>query len=295
LRRLCSNPRSSRKAIRGLEEELWRSIFADPLRKHPELRGLRIESTGVLNSLPLAAIFADLAPALLENGSSLTPYPVAAEDAHNSKWTLIVGSTIDRQLAVSLPVLSDLEDEVRSVAGEMASRSAPAEILRGVEATPAALARSAAHARVLHFAGHAIHWRDGVALVASPDPDERDQDRRMGIWRISADSPIPAELAVFSACSTADLEENETAKPERLSEAALLAGARNVIGTLWDVDSAAAARFNALFYRYWKQGMRIEQAVGAAALSLRASTEFSHPYYWAPFALFQAPPQRRNN
>jgi CHAT domain-containing protein len=76
--------------------------------------------------------------------------------------------------------------------------------------------------------------------------------------------------------------------PTRLAESALLAGAHQVIGTLWDVDSNATSRFDTALYGYLEQGRSAPEAVSAAVASIRTQKEFQHPYYWASFALFRS-------
>jgi CHAT domain-containing protein len=99
---------------------------------------------------------------------------------------------------------------------------------------------------------------------------------------------MAVDLAVFSACSTASFDETDTVLPSSLAEAALIAGARRVVGTLWDIDSAASARFNESFYSFLRQGQSPARALQSAAGYLRGQVGYQHPYYWAPFVVYQS-------
>ena len=98
---------------------------------------------------------------------------------------------------------------------------------------------------------------------------------------------MAADIADFSACSTAALEDTQTLLAGRLAEAALLAGSMSVVGTLWNVDSAASARFHETLYRLIQSGEPIAEAMADSARLLRTQPEFQHPNYWASFVLYQ--------
>jgi CHAT domain-containing protein/tetratricopeptide (TPR) repeat protein len=289
LRRLCADPHSAPAMIRQSCRFLWDALFAPALRAHPAARTLELQATGILASIPMTLLVSESAPGTLGSGVALVPFPISPSPARGERAVLVEASRSDAALGQGLPPLSDLGDEVRSIAAIVPG----SERIAGADATTAALRKAAADARIFHFAGHAISWRDGIALLAAPDASESDPDMKRGLLRITPEFKLSAELALFSACSTADLESNYTALPTRLPEAALLAGARHVIGTLWNVDSRAAARFGEAFYRSWIGGLAMNEAAAAAMQSVRADKEFEHPYYWAPFALFQISNSRR--
>jgi tetratricopeptide (TPR) repeat protein len=283
LRRLCADPSSPVAAIRRIELSLWHDLFQRPLDAARGCRKMSIRAGGELGSLPVQLLFTDFAPELLRAGIAFVPFDVSARIPPGRRSILVAGSRIHADFSANLPPLPDLDAEVRRIAGV-----APEfEILSGDSATAAAVERAMGEARVFHFAGHAVYWRDGIALVVVPDAADPRADGRLGILRITPATQLPAELAVFSACSTADLEENATVLPTRLAESALLAGAHHVVGTLWDVDSSATGRFDAALYGFLQQGKSVPEAVSAAVGSIRTLGEFQHPYFWASFALFQ--------
>jgi tetratricopeptide (TPR) repeat protein len=278
LRRLCSTPTSSPEKIQPLANHISDEIFAPVLRRGRGFSRIYVQASGELGGFPVAmlAATAGLTPAF-------SPYPLrpASGDGHGAAF--ISGSSSDPELESSLPPLVDTAQELRTEAAMYKNST----MLTGRSATPAALDRAAAAASLFHFSGHAIPSEDGIALVVSGDSGDPRPAAQRGLWRVSAASRMVADLTVLSACSTAMQEETQTVLPGRLAEAALLAGSRNVVATLWDVDSRAAALFNGEFYRLLQKGYQVEQAVAAAASFLRTQNGFEHPNYWASFVVYQ--------
>jgi CHAT domain-containing protein len=67
----------------------------------------------------------------------------------------------------------------------------------------------------------------------------------------------------------------------------LLAGAHEVVASLWDVDSSATSAWNRAFYRQIAQGEPPVNAMKVASEQLRAMPQWQSPKYWAGFALYQ--------
>ena len=76
-------------------------------------------------------------------------------------------------------------------------------------------------------------------------------------------------------------------EPGQLAVSLLLAGGRNVVAALWDVDSAATVAWNRLFYGYLAAGQSPAIALNSASNRLRAMPGWESPKYWAGFALYQ--------
>jgi len=70
-----------------------------------------------------------------------------------------------------------------------------------------------------------------------------------------------------------------------ISKTFLNAGAETVLKTLWKVDDRATKDFMIEFYRQWLTGISVLEAQCKAKKYMKDSTEYSHPYYWAGFAL----------
>jgi len=145
---------------------------------------------------------------------------------------------------------------------------------------------------VLHFSGHAIPWQGGIGLLTAPDPTDPDPNGRLGVWTMSRTRRVLSELAVFAACNTGEFDDPGTVRPGQLPEAALLGGAKRVVATLWDVDSAATAAWSGSFYRQLISGRDAASALRLAAEDMRSRSPWRHPRYWAAFALYARPSGR---
>ncbi|MEL7083848.1 MAG: CHAT domain-containing protein [Cyanobacteria bacterium J06597_1] len=93
----------------------------------------------------------------------------------------------------------------------------------------------------------------------------------------------PIEMLVLSACQTA-VGDNRAALG--LAGMAVRSGARSTVATLWAVQDASTADAIGEFYTVLKQGNTSKaKALQQAQLALLHSSEYSHPFYWAPFVL----------
>ncbi len=99
------------------------------------------------------------------------------------------------------------------------------------------------------------------------------------------DLKLKADLVVLSSCKTALGKEIRGEGMTGLSRAFLSAGAASVLVTLWDVNDRSTAEFVSDFYSNMTKGSSKVAALRAARLKMIRSGKYSHPYYWAPFAL----------
>lgn len=90
------------------------------------------------------------------------------------------------------------------------------------------------------------------------------------------------DLIVLSACQTAKGDKRSVLGMAGVS---VMSGARSTLGTLWLVDSASTAKLMGHFYSGLKSGLNEAEALRQAQLKLLEDSEYSHPYYWAPFTL----------
>jgi CHAT domain-containing protein/Tfp pilus assembly protein PilF len=96
------------------------------------------------------------------------------------------------------------------------------------------------------------------------------------------------ELLTLSACDTASGGTGANGKEvEGFGVLAQKKGAKAVIATLWPVADASTNELMQTFYRIResKQGTTKAEALRQAQLALLRGTNYSHPYYWAPFIL----------
>ena len=93
------------------------------------------------------------------------------------------------------------------------------------------------------------------------------------------------ELLVLSACETAVGDRRAALG---LAGMAVRAGARSTLATLWSVNDRTTALAIDNFYQHLTQSTvptSKTKALREAQLSLINSTQFNHPFYWAPFVL----------
>ena len=171
--------------------------------------------------------------------------------------------------------LDHMRHEVAAVAGEL---DASVVLMDGM-ATVDAVLSAARTADVLHLACHgefrgdnprfsALHLGDGLLSAAQVEAQ-----------------PLSARLVVLSACETGRSLAAPGDESLGLVRAFQLAGARDVVASLWAVDDEATAHFMSAFYRSWNHGGRdVASALQQARVVLRQ--RWPHPFHWAAFNLY---------
>jgi len=92
-------------------------------------------------------------------------------------------------------------------------------------------------------------------------------------------------LVTLSACDTAIGKLEGEERIDGLAEAFLLAGAKSVVGALWDVDDSATESLMKAFYSHLAQGQDKAFALRQAKLDYLQRSANSSPVCWAPFTL----------
>jgi CHAT domain-containing protein len=88
---------------------------------------------------------------------------------------------------------------------------------------------------------------------------------------------------VLSACSTGKREERDADDIQDIVQTLTAEGARQIVATHWDVDSAASVSLMKEFYSALAHGQTVPQALLQAERSVSATPEYRHPYYWSPY------------
>lgn len=92
------------------------------------------------------------------------------------------------------------------------------------------------------------------------------------------------KLVVLSACETGFGRQSKIGKIS-LSSSFIMAGAKNVLSTLWKVDDKVTMEFITTFYRKLLQLKNIKSSLRQTQLEFLE--KYKSPYYWAPFMLLQ--------
>ena len=139
---------------------------------------------------------------------------------------------------------------------------------------------------ILHLATHAVfNGRSDRAFIVANGEVVRLAELREMIDRSRARGE-PIDLLVLSACETAVGDDQSTMG---LAGAAVQAGARSVIGSLWQVNDTGTAELMREFYRrYSAGGARAEALRGAQLALIDGGGANADPAIWAAFALLGA-------
>jgi tetratricopeptide (TPR) repeat protein len=102
-------------------------------------------------------------------------------------------------------------------------------------------------------------------------------------------SNLEVDRVILSACDTAAAEAGIGGHVQSLAAAFLRAGAQSVVAALWPVeDDAAANCIDSLYSHIVESRLSVASALSAAQNEVREQLQTSHPYFWAPFAVFGA-------
>jgi len=97
---------------------------------------------------------------------------------------------------------------------------------------------------------------------------------------------LNARLVTLSACETGLGKLAPGEGVLGFSRAFLLAGARNLLLSLWKVNDASTTELMTQFYKFHlENGSPLAESLRKSKLSLIGNTETSHPYFWAGFVL----------
>lgn len=195
-----------------------------------------------------------------------------------------------------IPPLPETRVELLAVA-EALGADKGTDVVLGEHATRrAVLAAPLAERRVVAFATHGLLpgelpgvGKPALAMAAEADPKEPallELDDVLGLR-------LNAQWVLLSACNTAAAEQGGAAM-SGLVRGFFFAGTRSVLATHWAVETESAAALSTATFRA-QRGSDITraEALRRAQLALidgsAGAGRWTHPYYWAPYALFGDP------
>jgi CHAT domain-containing protein len=205
--------------------------------------------------------------------------PYAASSLNKSVLT----RGFNRSGFVDLPSSAD---EVRIA--QAAFPHGTVDLLVGPSATEAAFKDAGlGEYRIVHLAVHAFAdstFPDRAALVLLSDPSVGED----GFLQASeiAQLRFEADLVVLSACETAVGPLQGQDGIANLTRAFLMAGARTVISTLWQIDDSSSLFLMKRFYAHMSKSESAASALTAAKRDiLRTFGPKALPYQWAAFTI----------
>jgi len=191
-----------------------------------------------------------------------------------------------------LDPLPDAEKQVQSLGKFYGPRRS--RIYVGAAATEERVKAEASQHAILHLATHGI-LNDRSPMYSHlvlAQTDEKDkEDGLLEAWEI-LNLDLKADLAVLSACETARGRVGAGEGMIGLTWALFVAGVPTTVVSQWKVRSDSTAELMVEFHRLlqardakgaprWSRAEALRQA----ALKLRKSNQYSHPFHWAGFVL----------
>lgn len=270
--------RVSVSELRAESAELHRLLIA-PLEKHVAGAGeLVIVPDGRLHAIPFAALW-DGERYLAEK--YVLRFAPSAAFRRELKVANGPALVVADPPAVNLPPLRSSREEAAQIASLHG-----ANVLDGEAATRAAFVDAAPRHALIHFAGHANSdaTTSYGALLFAPEGSDTGA---LGSGEIARLRLRHHPLVVLAACGTFRGDPLHVSGMSSLSRAFLTAGARGVVGTLWEIDDDVSARVFLRFHEHLRTGMTPARALRAAQIDFRHSTDprMQHPATWAPVAL----------
>jgi CHAT domain-containing protein len=274
--------------------------FADEIRRNAPEEEIR-RAGGALHRLLLAPVVGQLAGVsnlLLIPDRQLHAVPFAAlYDAASGRY-VVQEFTIrfarnamaqsDETAGPLLPALVVADPET-SEPRLLASREEAAQIaamyngalIAGGEATRARFIAAAPEASLIHYSGHAnsdATTSFGALLLTS------------GLLSSADIARLPLArhpLVLLAACGTFRGDPMHVAGMSSIARAFLRAGARGVVGTLWEVDDDLAAALFGRLHQFLRTGAPPARALREAQLAMLNSSDprLRQPAAWAPVEL----------
>ncbi|MDO9278517.1 MAG: CHAT domain-containing protein [Polaromonas sp.] len=193
-----------------------------------------------------------------------------------------------------LPALPETRDEVLELA-KILSANPEQDVILGTLATRASVLKSSAlgqlaRKQVIVFATH--------GLLAGDLPNLNQPALAMAATHSPTDSPLltledvltlklNADWVVLSACNTAGADGRAGEALTGLARGFFYAGSRSLLVTHWAVETESAMMLTTKTFAAYKgdAGIRRAEALRQAMLETMKVSRFSHPAYWAPYAL----------
>ena len=257
-------------AVRTLGAKLFATLFGAHADVLAGVTRLDVVTDGVVDDVPFV-VLPDARNRMLVERVAIR-YAIPATGRHDDD----VKSDNDVPLLIGDPAWSSAEfpglerlhhadEEVQRIAESYGRRT----VLRGSEATRAAVIRELRSHSIVHFAGHSrvdVENPDASQLVLAAGPSRSD-----GVLLASDIGALPmshVRLVVLSSCGRARDVAPGRGSGNGLESAFLDAGARDVVASAWEVDDAISAQLMTALHAGLAQGMTVEVALQRASVAL---------------------------
>jgi CHAT domain-containing protein/tetratricopeptide (TPR) repeat protein len=195
----------------------------------------------------------------------------------------------------------DLPNAAREADG-VAALYDSATVLTGEHATRARFIAVAQQSGMIHYAGHADSDSADPFGSLHLAPDAAHAMGDLDASAIASLNFSRAELVILAACGTMRGDSQHVEGMPSIARAFLSAGARNVVGTLWEVDDDAVAPLFQRMHAELRAGSAPSAALRTAQTALAHSPDarLRHPATWSPVEILsnaneEEPSNRKRN
>jgi CHAT domain-containing protein len=193
---------------------------------------------------------------------------------------------------INFPDLTAVNEEVKGIREAVPQ----AELLTDAPLTKQAFIYTTRQGRMsgyhhIHMALHGVAYPDlpqlSALLFYHPEPTL--QNTFLTIRELE-EIDIEADFLSLAACETAVGGIYQAEGMVGIAQTLLKSGVDSVLSSLWEVDSANAARFMQVFYEQLGQSGTYADTLRSIKLDyIHALTYRRHPAYWSPFVIHGLP------
>jgi CHAT domain-containing protein len=284
-----------------LSRELYKALVEPVVQQLRGFSSICIIPDAFLWNLPFQALMPRTNHYLIEDYAlsyatslsvllEMTKERVAAE--RRKAFLIALGNPVigkDEQRNEKLCPLPEAETEVRSIAKKYGPA---AKVLIGREASEKSFKALAPTYTRIHLATHGVldnrHPLYSHLLLTKTN-DDPENDGLLEAREIM-NMDLRADLAVLSACETANGRVREGEGVVGMSWAFFVGGTRSILVSQWKVNSASTSQLMMGFYQVLESPNKLSkskkaEALQGAALKLLKDRQYRHPFYWAGFVL----------
>ncbi|MEO8442107.1 MAG: CHAT domain-containing protein [Betaproteobacteria bacterium] len=193
----------------------------------------------------------------------------------------------------AMPALPETRAEILAIAKSLGADPASSTFFGAEASRSRVLSAGLLDYRVVAFATHGLKAGDlpdlsqpALAMAATAGPGESPLLTLDDVLKLK----LAAEWVVLSACNTAASDGASDEAISGLGRGFFFAGARSMLVTHWAVESNSAQALVTDIFKHYAAGSGLSRAesVRQAQLDLisaKVGAQFSHPFFWAPYAL----------
>lgn len=204
------------------------------------------------------------------------------------KAVLVGRPNYDKSL--TLNDLAGTEEEIRNIAEILKSEQWETEVYLGNDALESVIKQSNSP-KVLHIASHGFFTSEQYAdpmlssgLMLTTYRNDTADDGLLTGYEAMGLSLANTDLVVLSACETGLGSIKIGEGVYGLQRAFKIAGAKNIMMSLWLADDWATQRLMKEFYKQWVLLGNQRQAFRVAQQKMRE--KYQHPYFWGAFVMW---------